>query len=107
MIYTVKVGDSLTSISEKFLGDKARYKEILAINPSIKDANKIYPNQKINIPDSPYPSKQVQPILPEISKSSNESGIVLRLKTLLMDKRVVLGLLSLAGLYFIYKKKKK
>lgn len=108
MIYTVQKGETLSSIAQKVLGDKFRYKEIMTLNPEIKDPNKIYPNQKIKLPDSPYPSKTLQTnAVQNVQTSSNESGLIQRLRTIFMDKRVVLGLISVAGLYFIYRKKKK
>lgn len=49
--YEIKKGDTLWAISSEFLGKGARYEEIVAANREvIKDADKIYPGQKIRIP---------------------------------------------------------
>lgn len=47
IIYTVQSGDSMWKIATKY---QAGISEILAQNPTIKDASKIYPGQKIIIP---------------------------------------------------------
>lgn len=46
--YIVKHGDSLWAIAQKYLGNGARYKEIMYANALTSD--KIYPNQKLRIP---------------------------------------------------------
>ena len=49
--YEIQKGDTLWAISSKFLGKGARYPEIVEANLEvIKDADKIYPGQKIRIP---------------------------------------------------------
>ena len=49
--YEIQKGDTLWAISSKFLGKGARYSEIVEANLEvIKDADKIYPGQKIRIP---------------------------------------------------------
>lgn len=49
--YEIQKGDTLWAISQKFLGNGARYKEIFEANKEvIKDADLIYPGQKIRIP---------------------------------------------------------
>ena len=49
--YEIQKGDTLWAISSKFLGKGARYTEIVEANLEvIKDADKIYPGQKIRIP---------------------------------------------------------
>jgi len=49
--YEIQKGDTLWAISSKFLGKGARYTEIVDANLEvIKDADKIYPGQKIRIP---------------------------------------------------------
>ena len=45
--YTVKTGDSLWSIAQKF---GVTLEEISAVNPSIKDKDLIYPGQLVNVP---------------------------------------------------------
>lgn len=48
--YTVKRGDSLSSIAAKVLGSSGRWKEIWNINSDIADPNQIEVGQVINIP---------------------------------------------------------
>lgn len=59
-LYTVKKGDNLYKISKKFGVDFA---DILKLNRQLKDPNKIYPGQRIRIPNSPG--------LPNVSKKKN------------------------------------
>ena len=47
--YTVKRGDSLWNLAEKFLGNGARYKEIMYA--SAITSEKIYPKQRLFIPE--------------------------------------------------------
>jgi nucleoid-associated protein YgaU len=50
-LYTVKRGDSLSKIANRFYKDEMRYKEIFAANtPMLKDVNMIYPGQVLRIP---------------------------------------------------------
>ena len=49
-VYTVVRGDTLRKIAARF---DTSVDEILKINPHIKNANLIYPGDKINIPDKP------------------------------------------------------
>jgi LysM repeat protein len=49
-IYTVVRGDTLRKIAARF---DTTVDEILKVNPQIKNANLIYPGDKINIPDTP------------------------------------------------------
>lgn len=49
--YEIQKGDTLWEISSKHLGKGSRYEEIVEANREvIKDADKIYPGQKIRIP---------------------------------------------------------
>ena len=49
--YTIVSGDNLSKISKKFYGDPNKYNVIFEANKEvIKDANLIYPGQKIRIP---------------------------------------------------------
>lgn len=51
VFHTVVKGDTLWKISEKTLGEGARYKEIFEANkPMLKDPDKIYPGQVLRIP---------------------------------------------------------
>lgn len=51
--YTVKSGDSLWRIAQKYLGDGSRYTEIYNLNKDkISDPNLIYPGQVFTLPSS-------------------------------------------------------
>lgn len=55
--YTVESGDSLSKIAKRFLGDAMRYPDIFEANKEvIKDADLIYPGQKIRIPGGKAPA---------------------------------------------------
>lgn len=49
--YTVKSGDTLGKIAQKFYGAAGKYTVIFTANqPMLSDPNKIYPGQKLRIP---------------------------------------------------------
>ncbi len=48
--YTIVKGDTLWSISKRFLGNGARYKDIVKLNPKIKNPSLIYVGQVIKLP---------------------------------------------------------
>lgn len=49
--YEIKKGDTLSKIAKEFLGDAMKYPQIFEANREvIKDADLIYPGQKIRIP---------------------------------------------------------
>ena len=48
-LYEVKVGDTLQNIAKTHLGRWSRWREILAINPGLKE-KRLKPGQKINVP---------------------------------------------------------
>ena len=47
IVYTIKSGDNLSKIAATY---KTTVRAIQKSNPQIKNINKIFPNQKINIP---------------------------------------------------------
>ncbi|MBL7214574.1 MAG: LysM peptidoglycan-binding domain-containing protein [Phycisphaerae bacterium] len=49
-LYVVQEGESLWGIAEKTLGDGKRYKEILKVNRSIKDADDVRAGMNLRIP---------------------------------------------------------
>lgn len=50
-LYDVKPGDTLSKIAKQFYGDANKYNEIFEANrPMLKDADEIYPGQKLRIP---------------------------------------------------------
>lgn len=46
---TAQPGDTLWSISSRILGDGGKWKELLALNPHIRNPNVIFPNEKIRL----------------------------------------------------------
>lgn len=49
--YVIQSGDSLSAIAKRYYGDAMQYPKIFEANKAmIKDADKIYPGQKIRIP---------------------------------------------------------
>ena len=49
--YEVKPGDTLSKISKQFYGDANKYNQIFEANkPMLKDADEIYPGQRLRIP---------------------------------------------------------
>lgn len=53
MQYTVKSGDTLSSIAQKFYGSASHYPTIVAANPIIEDADRIETGWILDIPDVP------------------------------------------------------
>jgi len=49
--YEVKSGDTLSKIAKQFYGDANKYNQIVEANrPMLKDADEIYPGQRLRIP---------------------------------------------------------
>ncbi len=49
--YDVKAGDTLSKIAKQLYGDANKYNQIFEANrPMLKDADEIYPGQKLRIP---------------------------------------------------------
>lgn len=53
--YEIKSGDSLSAIAKRFYGDTTQWRKIYEANRDVlgDDPDKIYPGQKITIPDAP------------------------------------------------------
>ncbi|CAA6806063.1 MAG: Unknown protein [uncultured Sulfurovum sp.] len=49
-VVTIKKGDTLQGISDKFYGDAMNYKRIIASNDSLLENDILYEGQKINLP---------------------------------------------------------
>ena len=53
--YEVKPGDTLSKISKHFYGDANKYNKIFEANkPMLKDADEIYPGQRLRIPEATH-----------------------------------------------------
>ena len=76
--YKIKKGDTLWSISEKFLGESSMWKEILKVNSTITNANLIYPGQTIRL----KAVKKVDKKLVERTKKKLSETVALNNKTL-------------------------
>ena len=51
--YTIESGDSLSKIADRFYGDPQKYKDLFEANREvIQDPDKIYPGQKIRVPNA-------------------------------------------------------
>lgn len=50
--YTVKAGQSLWSIAVEQLGDGERFRDILRLNPALRNPNAIYPGLELKMPES-------------------------------------------------------
>jgi LysM repeat protein len=62
--YTVKAGDTLSSIAKRMTGDPNAYRQIAAAN-GIKDPNKIKVGQVIRIGGAPVKSPTTPPVAPK------------------------------------------
>ena len=61
--HTVVYGETLTTIAEDYLGDAARWKEIQALNPEIKDPDRIPEGMTIKLPPIDAEPVDVEPAL--------------------------------------------
>ena len=53
VFYEVKSGDTLSKIAKHYYGDANKYPKIFEANkPMLKDADEIYPGQRLRIPDA-------------------------------------------------------
>jgi len=50
--YTVKAGQSLWSIATEQLGNGERFRDILRLNPALRNPNAIYPGLELKMPES-------------------------------------------------------
>jgi nucleoid-associated protein YgaU len=48
--YTIQSNDSLRSIAKRQLRDEERWREIAALNPALRDANRLRPGTRIKLP---------------------------------------------------------
>ena len=75
--YTVKSGDSLSSIAQKQLGDANRWREIFLLNRAIiRDPDRIFPGQVLVLPvDTDQEAAAVLPGVYVVKKGDTLSGI--------------------------------
>jgi len=70
-IYTIKKGDTLWSLSEKFIGDPYYWPNVWAKNPDIGNPHLIFPGQKVRILDGRL---EIIPAYPEAEKPIVEAA---------------------------------
>ncbi len=70
-IYTIKKGDTLWSLSEKFIGDPYYWPNVWAKNPDITNPHLIFPGQKVRILDGRL---EIIPAYPEAEKPAVETA---------------------------------
>ena len=68
-IYTIKKGDTLWGLSEKFIGDPYYWPNVWAKNPDITNPHLIFPGQKVRILDGRL---EIIPVYPEAEKPAIE-----------------------------------
>lgn len=127
MTHTVKSGETLGTIATKYLGDKSRYTQILAVNPQITNPNLIKVGQVITIPTTtqsivstsqatatPKPTTSALvpvPVTPTPLLQPAADGVLAVQESLLdrlkSKKGLIIMLLIGAGLYFYTKQAKK
>lgn len=124
MTHTVKSGETLGTIATKYLGDKSRYTQILAVNPQITNPNLIKVGQVITIPTTtqsivstsqatatPRTALVPVPVTPTPLLQPAADGVPAVQESLLdrlkSKKGLIIMLLIGAGLYFYTKQAKK
>lgn len=122
MTHTVKSGETLGTIAAKYLGDKSRYTQILAVNPQITNPNLIKVGQVITIPTTtqsivstatakPATAALVPvPVTPTPLIADAQGGAIAQeslLDRLKSKKGLIIMALIGAGLYFYVASQKK
>ena len=83
--YTVKSGDTLSEIAQKY---DTTMKQLLALNPSIKDANKISVGQKITLPTT-YTVKSGDTLGEIAEKNGTTVNKLMKLNSNIKDKNKI------------------
>ena len=79
-IYTIKQGDTLWGLSQRFIDDPYYWPNIWANNPDITNPHLIFPGQKIRVKDGrleiipAYPEGEQQAAAPQLETSITETG---------------------------------
>jgi Tfp pilus assembly protein FimV len=135
--YTIQRGDTLGTIAAKTLGNAARYKEILAVNPQVTNPNLIKVGQVLQLPAAAKPAATKAPItttatktmtpstsnLPVVTSAPQKSlvfdqpgettsygqstTIMEKIKNLMQNKTLMLALAAGLVAFLMMKKKKK
>jgi LysM repeat protein len=71
-VYTVKAGDTLSSIAEANLGSASKWKELWELNPQIKNPNKLKIGQKIVLGEAK--EEPAVPAEPEVKETETVDG---------------------------------
>ena len=73
--YTVRPGDSLSSIAQRFYGDSADWPWLYRVNSSVvHDADNIYPGEVLRIPSNP-PASAASSYAPKHAKASTTATL--------------------------------
>jgi LysM repeat protein len=127
MKHTVQSGETLGTIAQKYLGDKSRYTQILAVNPQITNPNLIRVGEVLTIPTStqsilsvgqsaaastpatllPVPVTATQSFSPAASYTSAVAPQQSLLERLQSNKKLIVMLLIGAGLFFYASSRKR
>lgn len=111
MNHVVVKGETLGTISAKYLGSSTRWKEVWKENPQIVDPNKITPGQVLRIPSAQGPV--VAPVTTSgsqlsVSTVQSSTGIADRIKGLLQNRNVLIILgIGLTGAAYMAAQKRR
>lgn len=73
-VYVPQLGDSLSTIAARELGDWRQWRTILEQNPSLNPLQSLPWDEQITLPDPNTLQSQVQPVLGEISSAIATGG---------------------------------
>jgi peptidoglycan hydrolase-like protein with peptidoglycan-binding domain/nucleoid-associated protein YgaU len=72
--YLVESGDSMSKIASKLTGASSRVGELIKANPQVKDPNKIFPGQRLNLPASWMTKPAVATQAPPMTTSASPNA---------------------------------
>lgn len=79
--YLVEPGDSMSKIASKLTGSSSRVGELIKANPQVKDPNKIFANQRLNLPASWQTKPAVATQAPPLTTSASPNASTAPLPT--------------------------
>ncbi len=74
LAYIVESGDSMSKISSKLTGTSSRVGELIKANPQVKDPNKIFAGQRLNLPISWQTKPAVATQAPPMTTSASPNA---------------------------------